>query len=551
MDSSRLKQLSSAHLDGRLTDAEFAELQQLLEQHPSARQEYVLQARLDAELREFGDGYRTRARPSAAEQTKWMQPLRVLQTLAVSAAVIVLVLRAWEAGRRPEKADVAVAPLTKEDGTQPVRTVAVISAEADAVGGLPGERSFGKGVAIEPGRLVLSSGLAQLDFFCGATVTLSGPAELQIVNSNLAVLHQGRLRADVPPAARGFEIQTANVRLEDLGTSFGVSAREDGKSEILVFDGEVRAIGDSGEAVSLFAGDSAQLSDGEASKSNSPGQAEYPSIDSIIQRSDGVEELRYSQWKSAAEARRRDPRLIAYYDFEGLSDASRRLSNRTMSGTATELDGGIVGASIAQGRWPGKSALDFRGEGDRVRFKVPDEFDAITLYAWVRIDALDRRLNSLFLTDYYDPGEVHWQLSGEGCLHIAISPIGVPVDPEDSSTVMWQELIDSNRVFRSDAFWTANLSGQWFLLASTIDRTQANPVAHYVNGRRVGFSSGSNMDEMLPKLRIGAADLGNWTEPISTMSSIRSLNGRIDEFAIYAEALSAEEILEIYEQGKP
>ena len=52
--------------------------------------------------------------------------------------------------------------------------------------------------------------------------------------------------------------------------------------------------------------------------------------------------------------------------------------------------------------------------------------------------------------------------------------------------------------------------------------------------------------------RIGAADLGNWTKPIfKSRAAMRTLNGRIDEFAIYASALSEEEIRTIYNEGKP
>jgi hypothetical protein len=54
----------------------------------------------------------------------------------------------------------------------------------------------------------------------------------------------------------------------------------------------------------------------------------------------------------------------------------------------------------------------------------------------------------------------------------------------------------------------------------------------------------------LPKLRIGRADLGNWTDPIWARA-IRSLNGRIDEFAIYSAALAPDEILTIFEEGRP
>lgn len=48
---------------------------------------------------------------------------------------------------------------------------------------------------------------------------------------------------------------------------------------------------------------------------------------------------------------------------------------------------------------------------------------------------------------------------------------------------------------------------------------------------------------------IEKADLGNWTKPIGSHSAIRTLNGRIDEFAIYAAVLSSEEIAGIYEVG--
>ena len=58
------------------------------------------------------------------------------------------------------------------------------------------------------------------------------------------------------------------------------------------------------------------------------------------------------------------------------------------------------------------------------------------------------------------------------------------------------------------------------------------------------------MDRSIPELRIGRADLGNWTDPIWA-KDIRSLNGRIDEFAIYSTALTPDEILQIYEEGRP
>lgn len=45
-------------------------------------------------------------------------------------------------------------------------------------------------------------------------------------------------------------------------------------------------------------------------------------------------------------------------------------------------------------------------------------------------------------------------------------------------------------------------------------------------------------------------DLGNWSDPIWT-TVMRTLNGRVDEFALYKAALTAAELEQIYRQGKP
>jgi hypothetical protein len=84
------------------------------------------------------------------------------------------------------------------------------------------------------------------------------------------------------------------VRLEDLGTSFGITAGADGDAEIVVFDGEVRAIDRSGDAVSLFSGDAAHLAGGKASKGTDDDDlGTFPDIAAVIERSGGLDESRY------------------------------------------------------------------------------------------------------------------------------------------------------------------------------------------------------------------------------------------------------------------
>jgi hypothetical protein len=75
-------------------------------------------------------------------------------------------------------------------------------------------------------------------------------------------------------------------------------------------------------------------------------------------------------------------------------------------------------------------------------------------------------------------------------------------------------------------------------------------VKSYVNGKPIEIVNGTQTHKPLQAMRIGKADLGNWSEPIWEQT-IRTLNGRVDEFAIYSVALSPEEIAQIYEDGRP
>ncbi|MDF1825505.1 MAG: FecR domain-containing protein [Verrucomicrobiales bacterium] len=524
MNREEFEEVCQNWLNGDLSDEEFAKLQDALRASPRWRREFIRLGNLDSGLRDL---------VMVEAESRGVTRLPAMGFpqagfLAMAAAITVLALVSWSLWKGPETETFAeAAPRTKG--------VAVITAEANAVWEEEEGPPIRKGVPLEPGTLRLTEGLAQIDFFGGASISLSGPAEIELVTRDKAVLNRGSLKADVPPAARGFEIQTGDVLLEDLGTTFGLSVDEDSTADLIVFDGEVVATGLDGKPVSLKDGEAASLMNGEARRQSVSEAGSFPDIEDVFAGSGNREELRYANWKEASLMLRSDPRLIAYYDFENLTPVSRRLKNRAPTGA--EFDGGIVGARVAEGRWGGKTALDFRLEGDRVRFRIPGVFEGLTIYAWVRIDALDRNLNSLFVTDFFDEHEIHWQLSRKGALHFATSPEG----PRDIG--------EHNRRYYSDVFWDPGKSGQWFHLATTV-KMGVGGVTHYINGRPVGFSGGTQMHKPLEYLCIGEADLGNWSEPIWE-TALRTLNGRVDEFALFDVPLTGEEIRAIYEWGKP
>ena len=92
---------------------------------------------------------------------------------------------------------------------------------------------------LSPGTLALVEGIATLKFKNGATVTIEAPTKLQIVNAMHCRLIEGSLTAEVPEPAHGFTVDTADLKVVDLGTRFGVTAGSAGNSQVRVFDGEV------------------------------------------------------------------------------------------------------------------------------------------------------------------------------------------------------------------------------------------------------------------------------------------------------------------------
>ncbi len=133
-----------------------------------------------------------------------------------------------------EVAEVAV------DGVDRTVAVAKITATRNCLWNGPSD-NFGFGATLFAGqKLDLAAGLIEVTFIDGAQVVLEGPAQFDLKAADLAELHAGRIAAVVPERARGFEIATNGLNVEDLGTEFGVWAEGD-ETEVHVFRGLVNA----------------------------------------------------------------------------------------------------------------------------------------------------------------------------------------------------------------------------------------------------------------------------------------------------------------------
>ncbi|TWU56682.1 FecR protein [Rubripirellula tenax] len=406
--------------------------------------------------------------------------------------------------------------------------------------------AYRDGDMLPGGTLKFDQGVAELDFFCGATVTVEGPASLEIESDWSVKVVQGRLRANVPPAARGFVVKAADSEIVDLGTEFAVEV-ESATAQVEVIDGEVALRGGQHDGTHLTTGQRQSL--GSASSQSMIANISGPA--ELQRRRTDAESQHFDQWKTASRALREDTRLIAYFP---IADSLQDRSVPNMAGTADFRDGTLVGPVVStEGRFGTDSeGLDFERIGARVRTRIDGEFAAFTFATWVRIDSLEHRYNSLFMSDGYENGEPHWQIRDDGRLMFSVMV-------DDSAEVLVKNAFDKatvrdrglHRIYITDPVWDISKSGRWFHLASVYDPANRR-VTQYCNGEQV--SDEAIADKFfVDRLRIGPAEIGNWGQPFrdSPWFAVRNLNGTIDELAVFDAALNANEVLKLFEQGKP
>jgi len=533
---------------GTASDDQARALNELLRSDSIARDEYILRLELHSRLASEPDlfaspfdgmeGARASARFNvpqtevredsmalAIDELKRRErraPARVVASILALAACVVLLAAGWW-GLRPSPQ-----PTPERKGTTSM-AVAMLDRVVDAQWSQPGEAPR-LGAPLEPGWLRLKSGLAQIVFYSGARIAIEGPTELQLVSANEASCHSGRLTADVPPQARGFRIITPQMSVTDLGTTFGLDVRER-RTELHVFKGSVEfePAGDGGKQ-NLQEGGAAVAENSHAPHLIAADPDAFASLFNLQAKSAVAEKRRCNQWRASGLRLDRDPSLLVRFAFERETDWRLPNSSGHVSAVA---DGAIVGCEWIEGRWSDKRALEFRNVNDRVRLSVPGEFESLTVAAWVRVQGLDRKLNSLFMSDGFEPGTIHWLVRSDGVL-------GMTVIGGDTNQF---QICASKPVLTLDQF------GMWLHLAVVLDGN-AKRVVQYVNGQPVGEKA----LKIKSPFRVGAAELGNWNAkgfPKEDPFMIRNFSGAMDEFCLFSRALNDKEIRALYSVGKP
>ncbi len=536
------EQLIHGHFDGTLSTEEQVALNDLLKSEPAMAEQFASVALLHDSLTSgFRSGtlaHRHSEHPSEIGRSTHTQPHTQLQSdpvrkpnllsfikpafpwaLATAALVIALV------AMKHASVDINQAPVAS---TEKIDTgYAVLTRVVDPE--WRGETSPTQGDVLSKGILELTSGLVQIEFFSGVSLVVEGDTALEIISPDEMHLIRGKLRAHVPPPAIGFQIHTPHGTVLDLGTEFALDLTDE-QCELHVIDGEVEWHHKDAPEVLLTRGAGLRLSDekptaipAEPKRFTSAGQ-----LGRQIARHQG---RRFTEWKKHSLTLREQDNLLAYFPMGNISPWNRELvpTQENLS------NGAIVAAKVVEGRWPAKQALDFSPNGSRVRVNIPGEHEQITFATWAKIDSLDRQFNALFLTDNYDKGEPHWQLTDGGEIFFSVGIGKERLHHVNLSPVIWQHT-DGER---------------WLHLATTYDCATRTCI-HYVNGEEVSRDQAPE-DKAVPFLTIGNAQIGNWGLPTREEPefAVRNLNGRLDEFSIFSSVLSPEEVHILYLAGKP
>lgn len=521
---SRPRELILRWCDDRITEAETLELETLLRQDPCLARLFAELTHVHATLENLGPA----SSPSRACLPLPLQALRpprspwIRHLLSLAAALLLLGIPAALLVRsRPGESPGATG--------LPTRSLAVVNHILDATWQAD-DLALRPGDLIGPSRIRLAAGLIQLQFFNGVQAVIEGPADFEIVSGEEAYCHLGRFHAIVPPQADCFRVRTRQGELIDFGTEFGLEVKPEG-AEVHVFDGEVAfQTGEDRIPTRLGVGRAALIATDGTAEAREADADLFASYREVNQMQAMSTEKRLTEWYQSSLFWRTHPGVLAYFDFEEKDYLTGTFHGQSTGPYRDPVSGLVVGAVSSQGRWPGKAGLSFSRTSDRVRIHIPGTHRALTLAAWIRVDDLKPRQHGLLMSEGESEGSVQWSIDGAArrLNFRAVPPSG---DPGETISLA------------SEPLPLADLLNQWVFLATCYDADRQT-VEHYLNGELVGRGDLPRA----PSLRIGVADIGNWTSPTMEDSHFE---GMIDELMTFSLRFTEDQLAGIARSGRP
>lgn len=401
------------------------------------------------------------------------------------------------------------------------------------------DRILSVGDRVRTGDFELIGGFVELSFPNDIDLIIESPASFNVLSSSLMTLDRGSLSAIVGPAGEGFTVETPTANVVDFGTEFAIEVLDDRSSEVHVFKGEVhvdpKMAPPNTPLVRLLTDQATRIK----------GVGGIPEgIDVDAERF--VRNLQEPETRSDSHGkllRSMSPRALFRM---GPSVDGRTLQNHGVNETAGVLHcENMISPPFAPGL-VGR-ALSLGGPVSSAHVIVPNHEFApegkLTVCAWVRADSrprwaaiakhwaieFDRQATSHTGTDYTGPGgQFHFGL------HQDTGDLEIQIRDADRRVVALRE----NQPLPL---------GRWQHVAFVVDGSSLHL---YRNGKRVATAPCNGLAMDGPSaLGIGvklnpAGNAPNKTNP-------GYWHGRIDELAIFHQALSEQQLNELYEIARP
>ncbi len=240
--------LIQQYISGDILDADAARLEAQLKEHPALLDLYLDAVQLDsalaatAEATTMAHQLGTAAHPSLPSATSVTRgnasrSLPRRHAIAAIAAACAVLLALWQ---QSTQAEVEFEVVRVSD---------------------PSNSPWKAGDRVKQHSVHWADGSLEIRLNNGILLTLQGPAKLTFQSGMELRLLDGRITANVGDHGKGFIIETANHRIVDLGTVFGVDATRTAKTDVVVFNGqvEVHEKGSSQPALLLSQGEGIRL----------------------------------------------------------------------------------------------------------------------------------------------------------------------------------------------------------------------------------------------------------------------------------------------------
>jgi hypothetical protein len=501
----RLAELAEKLRDDALADAEVAEFESILAESAAAREAFASLALLTAELNHTHGRFRCPVPAEAQRRGATNLFFRGWFQLVIAACLTLAVFTFWHYAPRSTARGGPIATISNASGAMLLADERVTDAAV--------------GSTLRGGALHLRSGLLELTYPSGVVIVLESPARFDLRSATTLWLAEGNASAKVPDSAIGFTIETPSASIVDLGTEFGVSVGAK-SSEVHVFKGEVLVKNGSEP-------DSLRLTENRASR-----------IDLQTRTPTGIEYQPERFLRALEEpgssyrdlVRQLEP--VAYYRMRITPEP-----NRLIDVSSHHLDGQIISGTSQHTSGPGRIGAGLRlgGPADRSYAVVPDfpkaQNAALTVCAWVRAESRPRwatiAKNWAKDSGVNEGGQFHFGLwHDEGSLEVHVhDDAGREVGVREVEPLPLRE---------------------WQFVAFTLDGTT---LRLYRNGREVASTPCTGLSRVAPAaLALGVKLDASGTQP--QINTPGFWHGTLDEFAIFHRAISADQIMALYESDR-